>query len=103
MEKCVSINREEVLRVARLVELDVPEHNVASLVRDIASIVEYVSQLTELPVDDGTPPFVPGPKAVRLRRDEVRPTPLARTPAEMAPEFIDGFFVVPLLDAMEEE
>ena len=48
------------------------------------------------------PPFVAGPERVALREDVVDPVPLARPPSEMAPEFIDGFFVVPRLGAMED-
>jgi len=43
-----------------------------------------------------------GGREVALRPDEVRPAVLARSPAEMAPEFRHGFFVVPKLGAMEE-
>ena len=38
-----------------------------------------------------------------LREDVVAPVPLARGPGEFAPAFVDGFFVVPRLGAMEAE
>ena len=98
----MSIDREAVLRVAQLVELGVSEEEVEQLVRDIGNIVDYVSQLSDLPGGDEAPPFLPGPAQVELRDDVVAPIPLARSPAEMAPEFIDGFFVVPRLEAMGE-
>jgi Asp-tRNA(Asn)/Glu-tRNA(Gln) amidotransferase C subunit len=37
-----------------------------------------------------------------LREDEPKPGGLARPPSAIAPEFVDGFFVVPRLGAMEE-
>jgi Asp-tRNA(Asn)/Glu-tRNA(Gln) amidotransferase C subunit len=37
-----------------------------------------------------------------LREDVPGPVPLARPPAEFAPEFADGFFLVPRHGAMEE-
>ena len=43
-----------------------------------------------------------GPERVTLRPDVVERADLARPPAAFAPEFIDGFFVVPRLGAMEE-
>jgi aspartyl/glutamyl-tRNA(Asn/Gln) amidotransferase C subunit len=98
----MSIDRDAVLRVANLVELGVPDAEVEQLVQDIGNIVDYVSQLGDLPTEDDTPPFLPGPVQVALRDDVVAPVPLARPPAEMAPDFIDGFFVVPRLEAMEE-
>ena len=98
----MNIDRNEVLRVANLVELGVSDEEVEQLVQDIGNIVDYVSQLAELPAGDEGPPFLPGPAQVELRDDVVAPIPLARSPAEMAPEFIDGFFVVPRLEAMGE-
>jgi aspartyl/glutamyl-tRNA(Asn/Gln) amidotransferase C subunit len=98
----MSIDRDAVLRVANLVELGVPEEDVEQLVQDIGNIVDYVSQLSNLATEDDAPPFLPGPAQVALRDDVVAPVPLARPPAEMAAEFIDGFFVVPRLEAMEE-
>ena len=98
----MSISREEVLRVAELAELGVPENRADQLVRDISSIVDYVSHLSELDTGDVQRAFQPGPPATPLRNDAVVPYPLTRTPAEMAPEFIDGFFVVPRLEAMDD-
>ena len=98
----MSIDRDAILRMAKLVELGVPEEDVDQLVRDIGNIVDYVSQLDDVPAGDDVPPFLPGPAQVVLRDDVVAPVPLARPPAEMAAEFIDGLFVVPRLEAMEE-
>ncbi|TDJ53186.1 MAG: hypothetical protein E2O47_08305 [Gemmatimonadetes bacterium] len=98
----MSIDRDAVLRVVQLAELGVPEEDVEQLVQDIGNIVDYVSQLSDVPAGDDAPPFLPEPAQVVLRDDVVAPVPLARPPADMAPEFIDGFFVVPRLQAMEE-
>jgi aspartyl-tRNA(Asn)/glutamyl-tRNA(Gln) amidotransferase subunit C len=98
----MSIDRDEVLRVAHLAELGVPEERLDQLVRDVDSIVEYVSKLSELDTDEARATFVPGPQQVALRPDTVVRYPLARSPAEMAPEFMDGFFIVPRLEAMDE-
>ena len=98
----MSITKEEVLRVAGLVELGVPEDQVERLVRDIGSIVDYVSQLEELPTDEDAPRFQPGPAQVSLRQDVVAPVPLALTPAQMAPAFRDGLYLVPRLEGMDE-
>src|SRR5438445_818566 len=49
----------------------------------------------------GTAPH-PGPDAVRFRPDEVKPWPLAFGPAELAPAFRDGFFLVPKLGQFED-
>lgn len=99
----MTISRAELLRVAALAELGVAEQDVDGLARDIGSIVDYVSLLSQLPSDDDLPPFLPGPQQGRLRPDAIDPIPLTRSPSDMAPEFVDGFYVVPKLEAMEEE
>jgi aspartyl-tRNA(Asn)/glutamyl-tRNA(Gln) amidotransferase subunit C len=98
----MKISAKDVRHIAKLAELDVPEADIAKLVSQLDRIVEYVGQLAELGMDASAPAFLPGPEATPLRTDEVRPTPLARTPAEMAPAFREGLFVVPRLSALEE-
>lgn len=99
----MKVGRDEVMRVARLVELGVPEESVDRLAQDIGRIVEYVSQLTEVELPQDGLEFIPGPQETPLREDRVRPDALGSSPREMAPEFVDGFFVVPRLEAMDDE
>jgi aspartyl-tRNA(Asn)/glutamyl-tRNA(Gln) amidotransferase subunit C len=101
MGERMSIRREDVLHVAKLAELEVPEADLPRLVEQIGRIVAFVDQLSEVPAGEAAPPFLAGPTQTPLRADEVHPAVLARSPAEMAPEFRHGFFVVPRLGAME--
>jgi aspartyl-tRNA(Asn)/glutamyl-tRNA(Gln) amidotransferase subunit C len=98
----MSIGRDEVLHVARLAELAVGEGELDRLVEQLNRIVDYVAQLDRVPADRMTEPFLPGPRQVALREDVPGPVPLARPPAAIAPEFEDGFFLVPRHGAMEE-
>jgi aspartyl-tRNA(Asn)/glutamyl-tRNA(Gln) amidotransferase subunit C len=98
----VSIGKEEVVHVAKLAELAVSDAELPKLVEQLSRIVDFVAELNEVPADDAAPPFQAGPAMSPLREDKVAPVPLARGPAEMAPAFVDGFFVVPRLGAMEE-
>ncbi|MEO8200613.1 MAG: Asp-tRNA(Asn)/Glu-tRNA(Gln) amidotransferase subunit GatC [Gemmatimonadota bacterium] len=98
----MSIGREEVVHVAKLAELAVSEAELPRLVDQLSRIVDFVAELNEVPADDSVPPFQAGAETTPLRADVVAPIPLARGPAQMAPAFIDGFFVVPRLGAMEE-
>jgi aspartyl-tRNA(Asn)/glutamyl-tRNA(Gln) amidotransferase subunit C len=98
----MSIGRDEVLHVAKLAELAVPEGEVDQLVAQFNRILDYVAQLNRVPAEDGAAQFLAGPAALRLREDVERPTLLARPPAELAPEFAEGFFVVPRHGAMED-
>jgi aspartyl-tRNA(Asn)/glutamyl-tRNA(Gln) amidotransferase subunit C len=99
----MSIGKTDVLHVARLAELAVADADVPKLVEQLNRIVEFVAQLEEVPAGEEAPPFVAGPAELSLREDVPGPVPLARPPAQFAPEFRDGLFLVPRLGAMEEE
>ena len=98
----MSIGREDVLHVARLAELAVREEELDRLVDQMNRLVEYVAQLDQVPADRTAESFLPGPPSLALREDVPGPVPLARPPAAMAPEFRDGFFLVPRHGAMED-
>lgn len=98
----MTIGRDEVLHVAKLAELAVPDADVARLVDQINRIVGYVAQLDQVPGDRMAEPFIPGPPSVALREDVPGAVPLARPPSSAAPEFREGFFLVPRHGAMEE-
>lgn len=98
-----TIGRNEVLHVARLASLEVPEADLPQLVDQLQRIVAMVDQLAEVPTGDAVPTFHAGPGQVALRPDIVAPEALARTPAVMAPAFAGEFFSVPRHTAMEGE
>jgi aspartyl-tRNA(Asn)/glutamyl-tRNA(Gln) amidotransferase subunit C len=102
MGERMTISREEVLHVAKLAELAVAEADLDRLVEQMNRIVGYVAQLDEVRSDRASHAFLPGPPMVRLREDVEGPVPLVRPPAALAPEFEDGFFVVPRHGAMED-
>jgi aspartyl-tRNA(Asn)/glutamyl-tRNA(Gln) amidotransferase subunit C len=99
----MSIGLDEVLHVAKLAELAVRESELSRLVDQMNRIVDYVATLDEVPGDRIAEPFLAGPQSVALREDVEAPVPLARPPAAMAPEFAQGFFLVPRRGAMEEQ
>ena len=98
----MSIGRNDVLHVARLAELAVREGELDRLVDQLNRIVDFVAQLDQVPGDGTADLFLPGPQEVTLREDVPGSVPLVRPPAELAPEFADGFFLVPRHGAMEE-
>lgn len=98
----MSIGKEEVLHIAKLAELAVSDQELPKLVEQLGNIVSFVEELSQAPAGETAPPFQAGPASTPLRPDEVNPVPLSRTPAEIAPAFVDGFFVVPRLGAMED-
>lgn len=98
----MSIGREEVKHVARLAELAVRENELDRLVEQLNRIVDYVAQLEQVPGDATSDSFLPGPHSVVLRADTPGSVPLRHPPADFAPEFREGFFLVPRHGAMEE-
>ncbi len=99
----MSIGLDEVLHVAKLAELAVKESEFRRLVEQMNRIVDYVAQLNQVPADSPVEPFLAGPQSVALREDVEGAMRLARPPAAMAPEFADGFFLVPRHGAMEDQ
>ena len=98
----MSVSREEVLKIAQLAELEVDEETLPVLSEQMSRILDYVAQISGVAASEGVKPFIPGPDAVRFRPDEVKPSPLAFGPDELAPAFKDGFFLVPKLGQFEE-
>lgn len=99
----MKIGRDDVVHVAKLAALEVPEAELPKLVEQLQGIVEFVAQLSEVPAGETAPPFIAGPPEVALREDVVRPEPLAHPPAALSADFGDGFFTVPRNAAMEGE
>lgn len=98
----MSVSRDDVERVAALAELAVTPEELPELTAQMDRIVGFVARLAELADLAGDESEPIGPPETPLRDDVVVPANLARGPAALAPEFVDGFFVVPKLGAMEE-
>lgn len=99
----MSIGMDEVLHVAKLAELAVKESEMRRLVEQMNRIVNYVAKLDEVPADRIAEPFLAGPQSTKLREDVEGTVPLARPPSALAPEFAEGFFLVPRHGAMEDQ
>ena len=97
----MSVSRDEVLRIAQLAELDVDDDALPEIATQMSRILDYVAQLSAIPTNGTVKTFVPGPDAMRFRPDEVAPSPLMFGPAQFAPAFKEGFFVVPKLGQFE--
>lgn len=98
----MSVPREEVERIAGLAALALDPAELPELTAQMDRIVGFVAQLAEAELlpDPADAPETPADSP--LRDDVVLPPDLTRRPAQLAPEFVDGFFVVPRLGAMEE-
>jgi aspartyl/glutamyl-tRNA(Asn/Gln) amidotransferase C subunit len=97
----VSVSARDVAQVAKLAELAVDDAELPALTAQLDRIVSFVAQLAAMPDLAGAGTFLAGPERSPLRADVVNPALLARPPAAIAPEFVDGFFVVPRLGALD--
>jgi len=97
------IDREQVRRVARLARLELSEEEVDRLAGDLERVLSRFRALEEAE-DAGASAEEDGPDAggggSGLRPDRPDPDPLARGPEELAPEWRDGFFLVPRLEGV---
>ena len=91
----MAITREQVLHVARLARLDLRDDEIARLQEELSAILEAVSKVSELELDDVPPTSHPLDLVNLLRSDEPRPClPLDEVFAN-APQREDDAFRVP--------
>jgi aspartyl-tRNA(Asn)/glutamyl-tRNA(Gln) amidotransferase subunit C len=91
----MSVSRQEIERVAALARVGIDATSLDRLTDQISAILDYVAQLEAVDAPADAKPFRPGPGHTPLRADAVDPPPMSLTPEEMAPEFAQGFYVVP--------
>lgn len=94
----MSVTRDDIRKIAALAELGVDEAAAAELERQLSRILDYVAQLAEVP-KDGAPDD--DGRVLRLRKDDITPDPLLSEPADFAPAFKQGLFLVPRLGELD--
>ena len=108
------IDREQVRHVARLARLELSGEEVDRLSDELGRVLSRFRELEEAEVEGtghGTGEESAGESAdveaggdgSGLRPDEPDADPLARGPGELAPEWEDGFFLVPRLQALGDD
>jgi aspartyl-tRNA(Asn)/glutamyl-tRNA(Gln) amidotransferase subunit C len=91
----MSIDREQVLHVARLARLRLSDEEVDTMVGELSGILEHIERISELDLD-GVPPTTHVVEVANaLRPDEPRPSLPRDVILEQAPARQDGGFVVP--------
>lgn len=99
----MKIEIEDVRRIAALAELAVPQDELAALAAQMGRIVTMVAELDTPDIPVTGAPVVMGPPNTPLREDLVDPMPLMHPISTIAPEFVDGLFLVPKLGGLAEE
>lgn len=97
----MSISLEEVRHIAALARLGIDHAQAEALARELSSIIDHMQVLAEADVGSDSA-AVGGDRGMPLRADAGPPIPLTRTPHDFAPEFRDGFFLVPRLATHED-
>ncbi len=94
----MAVSREEVQRIAALARLDLAEADMARLASELNEILGYVDALEATSLEEMAEPEV---RRAPLREDVVASDPLQRPIAELAPEWREGFFLLPRLAALD--
>lgn len=90
----MSVDREEVLRIASLARLRFEEDQLDRMTRDLNSILTHVDELMEL--EEEAPGTGDGrPEGASTRPDEESGQERDLDPSRVAPAWQDGFFLVP--------
>jgi Asp-tRNA(Asn)/Glu-tRNA(Gln) amidotransferase C subunit len=97
----VSVTIEEVRRIAQLARLHPEESSLRRLTEELNGILENIRVLEE--AEGESPPEAPPVEgSLPSRPPALDPTPLAAgAPGSMAPDWREGFFVVPRLPALD--
>jgi aspartyl-tRNA(Asn)/glutamyl-tRNA(Gln) amidotransferase subunit C len=91
----MSITREEMLQIANLARLRLTDSESEKLSQDLSQILEYVDTLSSIEVPEGERLDLGPPQAPEREGGQIPPDPMAHPPDESAPDFREGFFVVP--------
>ena len=91
----MSISREQVLHVARLARLEIPENEIESVREQFGAILEAVSKVSELDLADVPPTSHPLDIVNIWDEDEPRPSLRRDEALANAPDPADGAFRVP--------
>ena len=89
------ITREEVLRVARLARLEIPEGEIDRLRGELEAILDAVGKVAELDLADVPPTSHPLDLVNVWADDEPRPSLSAEDALKNAPDAAEGAFRVP--------
>ena len=91
----MSIDSEEVRRIAHLARLGIDEADVEQYAEELTRILDFVQQLDEADTGEVAPMSHPLDAVQRLRTDEVTEGDRREAFLELAPEASSGLYLVP--------
>lgn len=101
----MALTPEELVRIAELARLQLDSEETARLARDCEAILEYFARIEEVADAPDAGPARAGSEteAAPLRPDSPWHDPLDRPLEQIAPEWRDGFFLLPRLPALDAD
>ncbi|HYY34169.1 MAG TPA: Asp-tRNA(Asn)/Glu-tRNA(Gln) amidotransferase subunit GatC [Gaiellaceae bacterium] len=91
----MAISREDVLHVAKLARLEIPDEDIEQVQAELGAILEAVGKVSELDLDGVEPTSHPLDLVNVWREDEPRPSLTREEALANAPDPADGAFRVP--------
>lgn len=91
----MSIQSEDVLKIAHLARLGIQQDQVEAYASDLSSIMNLVEQMNQVDTSDIEPMAHPLDQSQRLRVDVVSETNQREALLKNAPDTEDGLFLVP--------
>lgn len=98
----MAVTREDVMHVAALARVAIPEERVPELTAQLNEILGHMDELRKVDTGGVAGTAGIGDAAMPLRVDQGPPIPLERPREAFAPEMRDGFFLVPRLATHED-
>ena len=95
----MAISREDVLHVAKLARLEIPEHEIERVQAELGAILEAVGKVSELDLEGVEPTSHPLDVVNVWGADESRPSLPRDEALANAPDPADGAFRVPAVGA----
>jgi aspartyl-tRNA(Asn)/glutamyl-tRNA(Gln) amidotransferase subunit C len=99
----MTISREDVLHVAKLARLEIPDDQIEAVRAELGAILEAVSKVSELDLSDVEPTSHPLDLVNVWDEDEVQPSLSLEDALANAPDPANGAFRVPAVGAGSEE
>lgn len=91
--RMVNITREDVLKIARMSNIQIHEQEIDQIAHNLASVINYAARVQEVAVEVS----LPSVKNINIFRDDVVVPSIPQAILSRAPESEAHFFVVPAI------
>ena len=98
----MAVTVDDVRHIALLARLGIDDARAATLVQELNGILSHMNALQKVNTANVQAAPTGAPEKMPLRPDVLAPIALHRARADFAPQYRDGFFLVPRLSTHEE-